>query len=125
MGGRRFGRMMERPREGGPFNVIGFGILLAGIASIASLVACSTGSSPAATADSGAPEDVTAPTDGPGTSVCGRVGDQGNSLGVGQYCAAEGTCPASASLCSAMSNATAPANLQSYFCTLACDECSP
>jgi hypothetical protein len=24
-----------------------------------------------------------------------------------------------------MSNATAPANLQSYFCTLACDECSP
>lgn len=50
------------------------------------------------------------------TSCCGKMGDTGNSKGVGQYCVEHGDCTNGAALCSF---AAAPQK-KAFFCTLPC-----
>ncbi|MBL9006061.1 MAG: hypothetical protein JNJ46_17540 [Myxococcales bacterium] len=54
------------------------------------------------------------------TSCCGKVGDTGNSKGVGQFCIEHTDCPSGtkeASLCSF----AAAAQKRAYFCTFPCN----
>ena len=62
--------------------------------------------------------------DGGPTSACGHPGDLGNSIGVGQYCTAQGTCPSAMEVCSTINNPVEAADLQTYFCVLPCSPCS-
>jgi hypothetical protein len=63
--------------------------------------------------------------DGGPLSACGHPGDVGNSIGVGQFCTAQGTCPSASQVCSIINNPVEPANMQTYFCVLPCSPCAP
>ena len=79
--------------------------LLWGIAVIFLASGCGSGSSPG---DGGV-------SDG-GVSLCGKPGDQGNSLGVGKYCTGLNDCIGlTASLCSILFQPN------TYFCTFQCN----
>jgi len=84
------------------------------IVAIVLAVACSSSSSSGGSNDAG----------GTG-SVCGNPGDMGNALGVGQYCTKQGTCPATAPICSTIENPDQPADKQTFICIATCSPCSP
>ena len=55
-----------------------------------------------------------------GMTVCGKPGDVGNELGVGQYCASLGDCKKpTAPLCSVLGNK------DTHFCTKTCKTTDP